>query len=321
MNELSPLNSSSSEADMAAALEDSKRANTRQYAIEVGREPLLTEEEEVILGHLIQDGQAARQLIAEDNPTDEERAELEVIRILGDEAWDRMVKSNLRLVISIAKGFDRRGMPLLDAVQEGNIGLFRAADRFDPNQGVKFSTYAYDWIWGYIQRGAVQKSRMIRLPEHMYYAVTGLLKLESQLEGETGEKPDAEVLAKISELPLERVKQLRLLNDPVSLDAWLETDSSHGPRTGGEAKVRSLTDQQTAEYEEISLEMFNAVLPGLTSQQEEVLRRLAGVGRIRQSIDEIAEELDIQRASVVTTIARALKRSGISLPDARRKTK
>ncbi|HMI09029.1 MAG TPA: sigma-70 family RNA polymerase sigma factor [Candidatus Saccharimonadales bacterium] len=320
MNELSPLDSSSSKADMTAALEDSRRANIRLYAIEVGREPLLTEEEEAILGHLIRDGQAARQLIAEDNPTEEERTELEIDKILGDEAWDRMVKSNLRLVISIAKSFDRRSMPLLDAVQEGNLGLFRAADHFNPNKGIKFSTYAYEWIWGSIQRGIVQRGRMVRLPEHIYYVVTELLKLEVSIEAETGTKPDAEVLAENMEVPVEDVKKMRLMKDPISLEAWLEANSLLSDQTDAEAKVIPLVDRRTVDEGEVSVEEFNTVLPSLTRQQEDILRRLVGVARPRQSIDEIADELDIQRASVEKAIARALKRSGISLPDARRKT-
>ena len=199
----------------------------RLYLEDVGRHDLLTKDDEIRLAQAIEAGVAAR-----DQARDREEAHAHAapqrcaasIR-QGEEAHRQFVNSNLRLVVSIAKKYQSSGLPLLDIVQEGNLGLIHAVDKFDWRKGFKFSTYATWWIRQAIQRGIANSARVIRLPVHAGDMLTALLKMRAQLEGSLGRTPTLAELAAEAELPLDKVVEvLRYAVDTVSLDEPVRDD-------------------------------------------------------------------------------------------------
>ncbi|MFB9895089.1 sigma-70 family RNA polymerase sigma factor [Planobispora takensis] len=191
-----------------------------RYLKQIGRIPLLTAEEEVELGKRIEAGLHARHLLDTDPELPQvRRAELEAVAGDGAEARDRMIRANLRLVVSVAKRYAHRGLPLLDVIQEGNIGLIRAVDRFDHTRGCKFSTCAMWWIRQAIQRGLAEKGRMIRLPTRVIDDIARLGRIEGELAADLGRDPSLEELAAGAGQPVEKVAAVkRLPPEPVSLD-------------------------------------------------------------------------------------------------------
>lgn len=196
------------EAREAAAIDP-----VRQYLSEIGRHPLLSPEEELDVAYSIRDGaQAQTELVEMKKLADElgfeveqERLEpLELVIQAGEAAREHMIKSNLRLVVSVAKRYTGTGMPLLDLIQEGNIGLFKAVDKFDPDRGFKFSTYATWWIRQGISRAVGDQSRMIRIPVHMHDQLYSLRRAETQLL-EKNSDITPESLAEYMNLSIEQV--------------------------------------------------------------------------------------------------------------------
>jgi len=177
----------------------------RLYLEDVGRHNLLTKDDEIRLAQAIETGTAAREKMETAKkltPTQRRGLKREIRQ--GEEAHRQFVNSNLRLVVSIAKKYQSSGLPLLDIVQEGNLGLIHAVDKFDWRKGFKFSTYATWWIRQAIQRGIANSARVIRLPVHAGDMLTALLKLRASLEGSLGRTPTLAELAGEAELPLER---------------------------------------------------------------------------------------------------------------------
>jgi len=205
----------------------------RDYLDDIGRHDLLDKEDEARLGRLIETGRAAElRLAAPDQPlpTGERRGLQRAVRA-GDEARDRFVTANLRLVVSIAKRYQASGLPLLDLIQEGNLGLLRAVEKFDWRKGFKFSTYATWWIRQAIQRGIANSARSIRLPADATDDLTRVQKARSELELSLGRQARPEELAEATWLPVERVLELlRHAGDPLSLDEPLgeESDTARG---------------------------------------------------------------------------------------------
>ena len=198
----------------------------RLYLEDVGRHDLLTKDDEVRLAQAIEAGVAARtELEAAKKLTPTQRRKLRRAIRQGEEAHRQFVNSNLRLVVSIAKKYQSSGLPLLDIVQEGNLGLIHAVDKFDWRKGFKFSTYATWWIRQAIQRGIANSARVIRLPVHAGDMLTALLKMRAQLEGSLGRTPTLAELAAEAELPLDKVVEvLRYAVDTVSLDEPVRDD-------------------------------------------------------------------------------------------------
>src|SRR5450756_336126 len=179
------------------------------YLHEAGQYELLDKETEADLAQRIEAGaQAREQLEAPSELTPTQRRSLRRTAREGDEAHRSFVQANLRLVVSIAKRYQRSGLPLLDLIQEGNLGLIHAVDKFDWRKGFKFSTYATWWIRQAIQRGIANSARVIRLPVHAGDMLTALLKLRAQLEGSLGRTPTLAELAGEAELPLEKVVEV-----------------------------------------------------------------------------------------------------------------
>jgi RNA polymerase sigma factor (sigma-70 family) len=208
----------------------------RQYLNQIGRTRLLTAEEEVELAKRIEAGVHAAHLLEEAAEQgvelpEERRHDLEALADDGLRAKDHMIRANLRLVVSVAKKQLHRGVSFLDVIQNGNLGLIRAVEKFDYQKGFKFSTYAMWWIRQAIERGLAEESRTVRLPVHVVEQIAKLGRVERQLQPRLGHEPTVQELAENTGFPAERVEELReLARETVSLDTPIgeEGDTSVG---------------------------------------------------------------------------------------------
>jgi RNA polymerase primary sigma factor len=190
----------------------------RQYLREIGRVPLLTAAQEVELARSVEAGLFAERRLVEGGPVVATGAELEALVRIGSAAKRHLIEANLRLVVSVAKRCTGRGLPLLDLIQEGNLGLIRAVEKFDYTRGYKFSTYATWWIRQAISRAIADQSRAIRVPVHVVDAINRILRVQRQLFQQLGRDPLIEEIAEVVGLPTERTSELlRLAREPVSL--------------------------------------------------------------------------------------------------------
>ncbi|ADG87910.1 hypothetical protein TBS_01660 [Thermobispora bispora] len=202
----------------------------RIYLREIGKVPLLTAEEEVELAKAIEAGLFAEDKLCEKKAAGIECPELEDLVWEGIRAKQRLIEANLRLVVSIAKRYVGRGMLFLDLIQEGNLGLIRAVEKFDYTKGYKFSTYATWWIRQAITRAIADQARTIRIPVHMVETINKLVRVQRQLHQDLGREPTPEEIAKEMDLPVERVVEIqRIAQEPVSLQSPIgEEDSDLG---------------------------------------------------------------------------------------------
>jgi RNA polymerase primary sigma factor len=201
----------------------------RLYLREIGRVPLLTAEQEVDLSKRIEAGLFAGEKLRGPAPEEEAlRADLAEIAADGEAAKAALITANLRLVVSLAKRYTGRGMPLLDLIQEGNIGLIRAVEKFDYTKGYKFSTYATWWIRQAITRAVADQARTIRIPVHVVEIINKVVRLQRELLQELGYEPSAEQIAAAAGLDPDRVTEvLRIAQEPVSLQMTFgETDDT-----------------------------------------------------------------------------------------------
>ncbi|TMS00622.1 sigma-70 family RNA polymerase sigma factor [Nonomuraea basaltis] len=274
-----------------------------QYLGQIGRTRLLTAEQEVELAKRIEAGAYARHLL------DEGRAdeELEAVAADGEAAKDHMLRANLRLVVSVAKKYYHRGWPLLDLIQEGNLGLIRAVEKFDHTKGYKFSTYAMWWIRQFIDRGLADKSRAVRLPIHVVEQVSKVNRLERELEVRLGREPADAELAEAAELTLEGLARLRALSrDVVSLDTPL----------GGEEDTRIgdlIADAQVSPVSEVMehralAEEVRALVDRLPEREALVITLRYGLNDGRtHTYQEIGDRLGVTRERVRQLEQRALR--------------
>ncbi|MDF5752122.1 sigma-70 family RNA polymerase sigma factor [Spongiactinospora sp. TRM90649] len=190
-----------------------------QYLLQIGRTPLLSAQQEVELSRRIEAGLYARHLLDEGVPDGPRAEELESLVRDGEAAKDHMLRANLRLVVSTAKKYGHRGWPMLDVIQEGNLGLIRAVEKFDYAKGFKFSTYAMWWIRQAIERGLADKTRTVRLPVHIMDRLSKVHRMERQLLTRLNREPTDQEVARASGLSLEELLELRRIgHDTVSLD-------------------------------------------------------------------------------------------------------
>ena len=283
----------------------------RMYLKEIGKVPLLSAEEEIELAKNMEAGAVAKEKIAilksrEENATEEELAEIkEEIKNLqkdldaGDEAKKRLAEANLRLVVSIAKRYVGRGMLFLDLIQEGNLGLIKAVEKFDYRKGYKFSTYATWWI---------RQARTIRIPVHMVETINKLIRVSRQLLQELGREPSPEEIAAEMNMPVERVREiLKISQEPVSLETPIgEEEDSH---LGDFIQDDNVPVPADAAAFTLLKEQLEEVLGTLTEREQKVLTLRFGLedGRAR-TLEEVGKEFNVTRERIRQIEAKALRK-------------
>ena len=252
------------------------------YLREIGRVPLLSSEEEIELAVKISNG--------------------------DQQAKQRLTEANLRLVVSIAKKYVGRGMYFLDLIQEGNVGLIKAVDKFDYQKGFKFSTYATWWIRQAITRAIADQARTIRIPVHMVETINRLKKVQSQLLHENGYEPSEELIAEKMELPVERVREImRVAQEPVSMETPIgpEEDS----RLMDFIRDEDALAPDEAALKTITNEDIDGVLKTLTPREESVIRLRFGLkdGRCH-TLEEVGTEFNVTQERIRQIEAKALRK-------------
>ncbi len=252
------------------------------YLREIGRVQLLSIDEEILLAEKISQGDEA--------------------------AKQRLTEANLRLVVSIAKKYVGRGMHFLDLIQEGNVGLIKAVDKFDYTKGFKFSTYATWWIRQAITRAIADQARTIRIPVHMVETINRLKKIQSQLLHENGHEPSEELIAEKMNLPVERVREImRVAQEPVSMETPIgpEEDS----RLQDFIRDEDALAPDEAALKTITNEDIDSVLKTLTQREEAVIRLRFGLhdGRCH-TLEEVGSEFNVTRERIRQIEAKALRK-------------
>jgi RNA polymerase primary sigma factor len=285
----------------------------RQYLTEIGTHPLLTAAEEVELAQLMESGrQAAATLAARAgagrSPSGAmSRRRLEALVTAGNEAKRRFIQANLRLVVSIAKRYQSAGLPLLDLIQEGNLGLIRAVERFEPARGCKFSTYATWWVRQSIHRAIADKARTIRVPMHMLDNVRRINRSATRLRHGLGREATLEELSRDCGLPVGTVHDaLRLLPDSISLQLPIGED---------DCELADLIEDRDAE---VPFERADAALRGdavraaletLSDREQKILTLRFGLGGVTpQTLEQVGQDFRLTRERIRQIEAKALTR-------------
>lgn len=292
----------------------------RMYLKETGKVPLLSADEEIELAQNMEDGAVAIEKINVlkgrlDGASEEEKAEIrEEIKTLqrdvdkGADAKKRLAEANLRLVVSIAKRYVGRGMLFLDLIQEGNLGLIKAVEKFDYKKGYKFSTYATWWIRQAITRAIADQARTIRIPVHMVETINKLIRVSRQLLQELGREPSPEEIAKEMSMPVERVREiLKISQEPVSLETPIgEEEDSH---LGDFIKDDNVPVPADAAAFTLLKEQLEEVLGTLTEREQKVLTLRFGLedGRAR-TLEEVGKEFNVTRERIRQIEAKALRK-------------
>ena len=292
----------------------------RMYLKEIGKVPLLSADEEIELAQNMEDGAVATEKINVlkgrlDGASEEEKAEIkEEIKTLqrdvdkGADAKKRLAEANLRLVVSIAKRYVGRGMLFLDLIQEGNLGLIKAVEKFDYKKGYKFSTYATWWIRQAITRAIADQARTIRIPVHMVETINKLIRVSRQLLQELGREPSPEEIAKEMNMPVERVREiLKISQEPVSLETPIgEEEDSH---LGDFIKDDNVPGPADAAAFTLLKEQLEEVLGTLTEREQKVLTLRFGLedGRAR-TLEEVGKEFNVTRERIRQIEAKALRK-------------
>ena len=256
----------------------------RMYLKEIGKVPLLTADEEIELAKRMENG--------------------------DEEAKDKLCEANLRLVVSIAKRYVGRGMLFLDLIQEGNLGLIKAVDKFDWRKGYKFSTYATWWIRQAITRSIADQARTIRIPVHMVETINKLIRISRQLLQEYGREPTPEEIAKEMDLPEEKVREiLKIAQEPVSLETPIgEEEDSH---LGDFIPDDDVLSPEEAAESTMLKEQLMKVLGTLTEREQKVIKLRFGLeDGIPRTLEEVGKQFDVTRERIRQIEAKALKKLG-----------
>ena len=270
----------------------------RNYLNEIGRTPLLDAAQEVDLAKRIEAGVYAEVKLREKNVSAKLRRELEAIRDDGQRAKAHMLEANLRLVVSVAKRYSNRGMSFLDVVQEGNLGLIRAVEKFDYMKGYKFSTYAMWWIRQAITRALADQARTIRLPVHVVEQLNKLGRLQRDLHQRLGREPTHEELAKELDRTPEQIEEmLRNARQPVSLDNPVGDDED--TRLGDLIEDLEAPAASDAMEYQAMIDTIHRALAGLEPRESRVLAlRFGLVGGRAHTLDEIGRDVGLTRERV-----------------------
>ncbi|MDR1537866.1 MAG: RNA polymerase sigma factor RpoD [Clostridiales bacterium] len=256
--------------------------HVRMYLKEIGKVPLLSADEEIELAKRMERG--------------------------NDDAKRRLSEANLRLVVSIAKRYVGRGMLFLDLIQEGNLGLIKAVEKFDYRKGYKFSTYATWWIRQAITRAIADQARTIRIPVHMVETINKLIRVSRQLLQELGRDPSPDELAKEMQMPVEKVREiLKIAQEPVSLETPIgEEEDSHLGDFIPDDEIQA--PAEAAAFTLLKEQLFD-VLESLTDREEKVLRLRFGLddGRAR-TLEEVGKEFNVTRERIRQIEAKALRK-------------
>lgn len=253
----------------------------RMYLKEIGKVPLLSAEREIELAKRMEEG--------------------------DEDAKKELAEANLRLVVSIAKRYVGRGMLFLDLIQEGNLGLIKAVEKFDYHKGYKFSTYATWWIRQAITRAIADQARTIRIPVHMVETINKLIRVSRQLLQELGREPLPEEIAKELDMPVERVREiLKISQEPVSLETPIGEEDSH---LGDFIQDDNVPVPAEAAAQTLLKEQLDEVLDTLTEREQKVLRLRFGMndGRAR-TLEEVGKEFDVTRERIRQIEAKALRK-------------
>ncbi len=278
----------------------------RMYLKEIGRVELLSGEEERRLAQAIEDGHRAAVELDRADLTDIERRRLMRAVNAGQQAKSELIQANLRLVVSIAKRYTLRGMQFLDLIQEGNLGLMRAVDKFDYTKGFKFSTYATWWIRQAITRSIADQARTIRIPVHMVESMNRVLRMQRQMHQELEREPTLDELSDRVGLPPDRVREiLRISQDPLSLDSPLgeEDDSSLGDF------IPDLTADTPADMatKKMLVQAVEEALGELSEREQEIVRMRFGLDDGQpKTLEDVGREFGVTRERIRQIEAKTL---------------
>ena len=293
----------------------------RMYLKEIGKGPLLSADEEIELAQKMEAGSVAVEKIpllkerlaetGDEQEKEEIQAEIKALQLdvdRGSDAKKRLAEANLRLVVSIAKRYVGRGMLFLDLIQEGNLGLIKAVEKFDYRKGYKFSTYATWWIRQAITRAIADQARTIRIPVHMVETINKLIRVSRQLLQELGREPTPEEIAEEMKMPVERVREiLKISQEPVSLETPIgEEEDSH---LGDFIKDDNVPVPADAAAFTLLKEQLEEVLGTLTEREQKVLTLRFGLedGRAR-TLEEVGKEFNVTRERIRQIEAKALRK-------------
>ena len=283
----------------------------RMYLKEIGKVPLLSSGDEIKLARRMSAGEMAREQMEsmqEEDVPPEEWAELKQLVRNGEKARQKLAEANLRLVVSIAKRYVGRGMLFLDLIQEGNLGLIKAVEKFDYAKGYKFSTYATWWIRQAITRAIADQARTIRIPVHMVETINKVVRVSRQLLQELGHDPSPEEISKEMGMPVDKVREiLKIAQEPVSLETPIgEEEDSH---LGDFIPDEAASEPSEAASFTLLKEQLVEVLGTLTLREEKVLKLRFGIedGRTR-TLEEVGKEFNVTRERIRQIEAKALRK-------------
>ncbi|MCI6255361.1 MAG: RNA polymerase sigma factor RpoD [Clostridiales bacterium] len=290
----------------------------RMYLKEIGKVPLLNPDEEIVLAQAMSAGNEAKARLDEleeqrkngETPdiTPEEEAQLRKVYKKGESSKQKLAEANLRLVVSIAKRYVGRGMLFLDLIQEGNLGLIKAVEKFDYTKGYKFSTYATWWIRQAITRAIADQARTIRIPVHMVETINKVIRVSRQLLQELGHDPTPEEIAAEMNMPVDKVREiLKIAQEPVSLETPIgEEEDSH---LGDFIPDEDASEPSEAASFTLLKEQLVEVLSTLTPREEKVLKLRFGIedGRTR-TLEEVGKEFNVTRERIRQIEAKALRK-------------
>ena len=284
--------------------------HVKMYLKEIGKVNLLTPEEELSLAKRMADGETAKEQLEEigENIDEDSKKQIDLLIADGEKAKKSLAEANLRLVVSIAKRYVGRGMLFLDLIQEGNLGLIKAVDKFDYTKGYKFSTYATWWIRQAITRAIADQARTIRIPVHMVETINKLVRVSRQLVQELGREPTPEEPAKELNMPVDKVREIsKISQEPVSLETPIgEEEDSH---LGDFIPDEDAPAPSEAASFVLLKEQLGAVLETLSEREAKVLRLRFGLddGRAR-TLEEVGKEFDVTRERIRQIEAKALRK-------------